>query len=338
MVLGFVALTLSASAAVLYGNLAPGRPIGEALHAELHSAHPMARRAALPLDPSFMAPSFTGGTAPKTFAQTVLSRTGFVPFPSAPGGAAPEPVVMAQIEDQAIVLAKPVPAASGVAGPNLLTSSLPEASLPEASLPTPMPRPGVLAPAGAPMPSLAGRRHMARRMAEAAAASSPAAEARGVFDRLFGRAAPPSPALAYAAPEDAGSAGGAPTASDGYTAVYDIAAHTVTLPDGSRLEAHSGLGSRLDDPRSVGEHMRGATPPAVYDLEPREALFHGVRALRLNPVGGAPYGRLGLLAHTYMLGPRGDSNGCVVFRDYQAFRRAYDKGQVRRLVVVAARG
>jgi hypothetical protein len=82
--------------------------------------------------------------------------------------------------------------------------------------------------------------------------------------------------------------------------------------------------------------MRGATPPAIYDLTSRETLFHGVAALRLNPVGAAPpYGRLGLLAHTYMLGPRGDSNGCVVFRDYAAFRRAYDTGQIRRLVVVA---
>ena len=122
---------------------------------------------------------------------------------------------------------------------------------------------------------------------------------------------------------------------DRYTAVYNIAAHTVTLPDGTRLEAHSGIGSNKDDPRSVAQHMRGATPPAIYDLTPREALFHGVAALRLNPVGGAPYGRLGLLAHTYMLGPHGDSNGCVVFRDYAAFRRAYDNGMIRRLVVVA---
>lgn len=29
--------------------------------------------------------------------------------------------------------------------------------------------------------------------------------------------------------------------------------------------------------------MRGATPPDIYDLELRESLFHGVRALRLIP-------------------------------------------------------
>jgi hypothetical protein len=71
---------------------------------------------------------------------------------------------------------------------------------------------------------------------------------------------------------------------DRWTAVYDISAHTVYMPDGTRLEAHSGLGTRLDDPRHVDEKRRGATPPNLYDLEPREELFHGVRALRLIPV------------------------------------------------------
>jgi hypothetical protein len=35
----------------------------------------------------------------------------------------------------------------------------------------------------------------------------------------------------------------------------------------------------------------------------REELFHGVHAIRLNPVGGGNmFGRDGMLAHTYMLG------------------------------------
>uniref|UniRef100_UPI0013D0B5EC tlde1 domain-containing protein n=1 Tax=Acinetobacter baumannii TaxID=470 RepID=UPI0013D0B5EC len=65
---------------------------------------------------------------------------------------------------------------------------------------------------------------------------------------------------------------------------------------------------------------------------------HGVRALRLNPVGGsrAIHGRAGLLAHTYMLGPRGDSNGCISFKDYNRFLQAYLRGEVRRLIVVAS--
>jgi len=121
-------------------------------------------------------------------------------------------------------------------------------------------------------------------------------------------------------------------------AIYDVSNATVYMPDGTKLEAHSGLGSRLDDPRFVHERMRGATPPHVYDLTMREKLFHGVPAIRLNPVGGNSqiYGRTGLLAHTYMLGPKGDSNGCVSFRDYNAFLKAFRNGEVKRLAVVAS--
>ena len=68
------------------------------------------------------------------------------------------------------------------------------------------------------------------------------------------------------------------------TAVYDISARTVTLPSGEVLEAHSGLGPAMDDPRYVHLRMRGSTPPGTYDLTPRERLFHGVRAIRrVNP-------------------------------------------------------
>jgi hypothetical protein len=80
----------------------------------------------------------------------------------------------------------------------------------------------------------------------------------------------------------------------------------------------------------------GVAPPNVYELEPREQLFHGVQALRLKPVGGGDiYGRTGLLAHTYMLGPNGDSNGCVSFKNYNSFLQAFQNGEVKRLVVVA---
>jgi len=124
---------------------------------------------------------------------------------------------------------------------------------------------------------------------------------------------------------------------DHAAAVYDISAHVVYMPDGTKLEAHSGYGEFLDDPGHVAKRMRGATPPHTYDLSLRESLFHGVQAIRLTPVGGedAIFGRDGLLAHTYMLGPRGDSNGCVSFRNYEAFLNAYRKNEVKRLVVVA---
>jgi hypothetical protein len=127
-----------------------------------------------------------------------------------------------------------------------------------------------------------------------------------------------------------------PTSYDQLTAVYDISAHTVYLPNGMRLEAHSGLGDRIDDPRFVDERDHGATPPGVYQLTMRESIFHGVQALRLNPIGaGFTFNRVGLLAHPYMLGPNGDSNGCVSFKTYDVFLRAFQSGEVKRLAVVA---
>jgi hypothetical protein len=124
---------------------------------------------------------------------------------------------------------------------------------------------------------------------------------------------------------------------DGSTAVYDISAHTVFMPNGSRLEAHSGFGSLKDDPGHVSEPNVGATPPAVYNLQPRQQAFHGVQALRMIPVEGeATFGRAGLLAHSYMLGPNGDSNGCVSIKDYETFLKAFQNGEIKRLVVVAS--
>jgi Tlde1 domain len=122
---------------------------------------------------------------------------------------------------------------------------------------------------------------------------------------------------------------------DSRTAIYDITARTVYMPDGRRLEAHSGFGDRMDDPRYVNVKREGPTPPNVYDLSLRENLFHGVRALRMTPVGdGKMYGRGGILAHSYLLGPSGQSNGCVSFSDYPAFLNAFLRGEVTRLVVV----
>jgi len=122
---------------------------------------------------------------------------------------------------------------------------------------------------------------------------------------------------------------------DSRTAVYDISAKALYLPSGVALEAHSGMGALMDDPQHVDQRMVGATPPATYDLKPREKLFHGVRALRLTPTEGtSALGRVGLLTHNYMLGPRGDSNGCVSIKDYDRFLKAWDNGEFNRLVVV----
>jgi hypothetical protein len=120
------------------------------------------------------------------------------------------------------------------------------------------------------------------------------------------------------------------------TAIYDITAQVVYLPSGERLEAHSGLGDLMDDPRYVRRKMRGATPPNTYNLTLRESLFHGVQAIRLTPAGeGDMFGRDGILAHSYMLGRSGQSNGCVSFKDYPKFLRAYLRGEIDRIVVVS---
>lgn len=122
---------------------------------------------------------------------------------------------------------------------------------------------------------------------------------------------------------------------DKQTAVYDISAHAVYLPNGMRLEAHSGMGTLMDDPEHVSERMVGATPPAVYDLKPRERLFHGVAALRMTPQDtSAALGRSGLLTHSFMLGPTGQSNGCVSIRNYDSFLKAYKDGDFTKLVVI----
>jgi hypothetical protein len=234
------------------------------------------------------------------------------------------------------------------------------------SVPLPPPRPQEFQQPAAP------ERRVARQTAPAAPVDN-----RNIFQRLFGLGQSPAqtppivasrPAQAVAPPAAPGSrpsgqaetavasaspegrsgwkaffppfgsmAAGPSSRYDQYTAVYDISARTLYMPDGTRIEAHSGLGDKLDDPRFVSERMRGATPPHLYELTLREGSFHGVQALRLNPVGeGGVYGRAGLLAHPFMLGPNGDSNGCVSVKDYDAFLRAYENGQIKRLAVVAS--
>ena len=190
---------------------------------------------------------------------------------------------------------------------------------------------------------------MAQR-AKAAVMSVASGEKPGIVEKLWGKEPPRSSLLAFASADVSATGsvsgsgvkeqnpmlGGSPP-YDRQTAVYDISAKTVYLPDGTKLEAHSGLGDKMDDARSAHVRMRGVTPPHIYELSPRESLFHGVPALRLNPIGGEDkiFGRDGLLAHTYMLGGNGQSNGCVSFKDYYAFLNAYKNQGIRKLAVVA---
>ena len=165
----------------------------------------------------------------------------------------------------------------------------------------------------------------------------------GPFERLFGKRES-GPELAYA-PADGGVTGsgaskpaGKLPLNDGYSAIYDITGRTVHLPDGTKLEAHSGLGPKMDDPRHVQcAHARRDAAARLRSRATRSAVprrrgaAHASRRRR----GGDPRTH-GLLTHTYLLGPNGDSNGCVSFKDYDAFLRAYKAGKVKRMIVVAS--
>ena len=112
------------------------------------------------------------------------------------------------------------------------------------------------------------------------------------------------------------------------------------MPDGTELEAHSGLGKRMDDPRQVNVKMHGSTPPHVYDLTTREAIFHGDEALRMTPVGGDGriFGRRACSTHSYLLGPRGDFERLRVVQGLQRVRARLQARPVKRMVVVAKLG
>ncbi|MHB8884099.1 MAG: DUF2778 domain-containing protein [Methylovirgula sp.] len=294
-----------------------------------------------PATPAVMRPR---KTPPKTPSKTVENTYIALLDPTYSLGYPPVPLAKSSPLGANFVAMTPAVPAAVVASRNVspIPAPVPMPAVAELSENVPLPplhRPQFAWPESH-SPAPASNRVVARRHRAIRAAQS---DKPGFFERLFGARQPSGQVLAYAAPEDnvLGSTrrivSGRPSLPyDRETAVYDIAAHTVYLPDGTRLEAHSGLGSRLDDPRYVGERMRGATPPHVYELKPRESLFHGVRALRLIPIGGGGiFGRTGLLAHTYMLGPNGQSNGCVSFRNYNAFLQAYQRGEIKRLAVVA---
>jgi hypothetical protein len=258
-------------------------------------------------------------------------------------------------QEPPLVLAAVQPTQPVPASPLAIPPAEPLATTPQAistvakDVPLPMRRPADLKlPATAEPPALA-LRQPTRRGRVAAAPAAPMEDNRSFFQKLFSAPQQPNgPAMAYAAPEDdvvdrsrgrrlSPSFGPAVSTAQG-TAIYDISAKVVHMPNGERLEAHSGLGDKMDDPRFVHVRMHGATPPHTYTLTEREALFHGHRALRMHPVGGsgAIHGRAGLLTHPYLLGPNGDSNGCVSFKDYNRFLQAYLRGEVKRLVVVAS--
>ncbi|WP_417685318.1 DUF2778 domain-containing protein [Roseibium sp.] len=185
-----------------------------------------------------------------------------------------------------------------------------------------------------------------------ASLTTPVPASHPLSKRQRGVAASPAPtmALGYAAAGD-------PTADDNSTygglskifskgkvslpargsgiAVYDISAATVHMPDGTKLEAHSGIGKMLDNPKYVKVRNKGPTPPNIYNLRMRERRFHGVEAIRMLPVDqAAMFGRDGMLTHTNLLRGRIGSHGCVAFKDYNKFLNAFKAGKVTKLIVV----
>src|SRR6202042_378327 len=129
--------------------------------------------------------------------------------------------------------------------------------------PKPSPRPAEVRPAKS---SGASVRDMASRAKAAVMAAVTPPEKPTIFEKLFGKLQSTGSTLAYASadvsstsslgPTQNPALGGSSPLFDRTTAVYDISAHTVYLPDGKRLEAHSGLGDKLDDPRSASVRMR----------------------------------------------------------------------------------
>ena len=209
------------------------------------------------------------------------------------------------------------------------------------AIPVPEPRPRIAQSAAAaaarpqaatPQPEIVPAPRPARSMAKKQSASGALAYANpdvaaeeekpgGIFGRLFG-----------------GHGGNGLPGPGSKVAVYDIGSATVYMPNGEKLEAHSGLAHMQDNPRYVTAKNRGPTPPNLYNLQMRESRFHGVEAIRLLPADGRKkYNRDGLLAHTYMYvggGDRSQSNGCVVFKKYERFLTAFKNGEVERLIVV----
>ncbi len=312
------------------------------------------------------------GSMPRS-AEVLRERTILAKLEAAPKAARPAPQIVPP-QDLAVVetpLPPSRPIASNdspipfpTANPFRVRSPAPAPAKVAAIDPRPEPTPikpetkpeppaPMAAPVATPAPVAERPVHLTRAQRRAAerqqrlAAAAPKTDDRNFFQKLFDAPAQPNgSALAYARPDDGvtsvpATSGAAhpPAAAGNGVAIYDISAHAVYLPSGEALEAHSGLGDLLDNPSYVHVRNRGATPPHLYNLTLREQSFHGVQALRLTPADGASvYGRAGLLAHSFMLGPRGDSNGCVSFRNYPQFLQAYMRGDVKQLVVVTHRG
>lgn len=191
----------------------------------------------------------------------------------------------------------------------------------DVAAPLPSPRPDGIERQDIERPDLARRvTPMAVEPRVAALPPQPQPGESSIFDKLFANPDRAAKAVLAANPN---------------TVLYDIAKRAVYMPDGEKLEAHSGFGKFMDDPESMHRKDVGVTPPNVYAVSFREKPFRGVRALRMKPVGGGDmHGRDGFLAHSFLLGENGQSNGCISVRDYDKFLQAFEDGKFNRIIVV----
>jgi hypothetical protein len=94
---------------------------------------------------------------------------------------------------------------------------------------------------------------------------------------------------------------------------------------GKAKRAHRFSSQYVELPRSsnflVGTALR-AFAPAIKLARPSWRGVRQSRRSRRKP------------AHSYLLGPTGESNGCVSFEDYPKFLQAFLRGEVDRMVVV----
>ncbi|WP_269930421.1 DUF2778 domain-containing protein [Aminobacter sp. HY435] len=194
-------------------------------------------------------------------------------------------------------------------------------------------------PSVAPVPQLRPQEEQPAAKLETPAA--PKAEEQSTKPKTLAYARPDAPAEKKPKSRSLlGDLFGGKTRAGKGVAVYDISAAKVYMPDGSVLEAHSGIGKMADNPRYAHVKMNGPTPPHTYNLRMRESRFHGVEAIRMLPVDGKnKFGRDGFLTHSYLLrGGREESHGCVAFEDYNRFLNAFKQGKVKQLIVVPSGG
>ena len=288
----------------LGGDDGPGAPADRAVPATVllprTAAAQAAHRACLRAPGAVPAPgpAAPGSNATPSPAPQVHADFAGLLDPSASFGAAPLPLGRSAPLQAGLQLAQasPLLAADMAATPGAMASvdlsepddpelNLPDQAQPDTTVaeaqksilevPLPAPRPFELR-----APAVAEPRVLtppANRRTRTAVLPNTPADDRTFFEKLFGVKRSAETALGYAAPQESRRRRPRTAAQTRrrLQAVVVLPVHgdlrhqgaqRSTMPNGERLEAHSGLGDRLDDPRFVHERMKGLGRPYVYDL------------------------------------------------------------------------